>query len=260
MQKVALLLALATALTSALAGCSPASSAALDGRDFLSVAVTEAGVNKPLVPGTQIRLSFTPGNLGAQAGCNTIGGTYRLDGGQLVFEGGGMTEMGCDPERHAQDDWLVAFLSSRPTVQLAGDNLTLTSGATVIRLLDRRVADPDRPLVGPTWVLVALISGAGADGAVSSIPEGVVASLRFLEDSTLEVQTGCNQGGGRWALEGSTIRFEPIALTKRACVDDTAKVETAVMTVLGAGNVQPTIRASTLVLQAGGSGLQFEAR
>lgn len=243
----------------AAAACTPASSAAVDGREFLSVSVTDGGIDRPLVAGTQIRLSFSAGSLGAQAGCNHIGGDYRLDGDRLVFEGAGMTEMGCDPARHAQDDWLVQFLSSRPTAQLIVDELVLTSGATVIRLADRRVADPDRPLVGPTWVLVALFQG-GADGAVSSVPNGVVASLRFHDDGTVDVQTGCNEGGGRWVLDGSSIRFSDIVLTERACLDGAGEVEGVVTAVLGSGNVQPTIQADQLVLQAGGQGLQLEAR
>jgi len=243
----------------AASACTPASSMALDGREFLSVAVTDGGIDRPLVAGTQLRLSFSAGSLGAQAGCNHIGGNYRLDGDRLVFEGAGMTEMGCDPARHAQDDWLIQFLSSRPTAQLVVDELVLTSGATVIRFADRRVAAPDRPLVGPTWVLVALIEG-GADGAVSSVPNGVLASLRFHDDGRVEVQTGCNDGGGRWALDGSSIRFADIVLTERACLDGAGQIEGSVMAVLGSGNVLPTIQADQLVLQAGGQGLQLEAR
>lgn len=260
MTNVSSLPAILLAVTAlAAAACTPASSAALDGREFLSIAVTDGGVARPLVAGTQIRLSFSTGSLGAQAGCNHIGGSYRLDGDRLVFEDAGMTEMGCDPARHAQDDWLVEFLSSRPTTQLIVDELVLTSGATVIRLADRRVADPDRPLVGPTWVLVALSEG-GADGAVSSVPDGVVASLRFHDDGTVDVQTGCNDGGGRWALDGSSIRFADLVLTERACLDGAGDVERVVMAVLAAGDVQPEIRADQLVLQAGGRGLQLEAR
>lgn len=240
------------------AGCTPAA-ADLDGRDFLSVTVTDNGAARPLVAGTQIRLSFTPGSLGAQAGCNHIGGTYRIDGGVLVFEGPGMTEMGCDPQRHAQDDWLVTLLSSRPTLELVGDNLTLTAGATVVRLADRRVVDPDRPLAGPTWVLVALING-GVDGAVSSIPDGVVASLTFLDDGTVQVQTGCNSGSGRWALDGPAIRFADLVLTVQGCLGSAGEVEGSLLSVIGSVNVQPTIQASQLLLQAGGQGLQFEAR
>ena len=54
------------------AGCSllpGGGSPALAGRDFLSTSVTVAGLDQPLVAGTQIRLSFSEdGMLGAMAG------------------------------------------------------------------------------------------------------------------------------------------------------------------------------------------------
>ncbi len=75
------------------------------GRRFQSTAVTEAGKDRPLVAGTRIDLSFfDDGRLSAQAGCNTIGGSGRIDGDRLVLgDGLSMTEMGCDGPRHSQD-------------------------------------------------------------------------------------------------------------------------------------------------------------
>ena len=108
-------------------------------RDFLSVAVTDGGAAQA-ARRRDARSASTSGatDLGASAGCNSIGGTYRIDGGRLVFEGGGMTEMGCDAERHAQDDWLVAVPRLEAAVRLAGNELTLDSGATVVRLARSR--------------------------------------------------------------------------------------------------------------------------
>ena len=65
------------------AGSDPTSSAdpmSVDGRTFLSTDVTQDGEERPLVDGTQIRLAFSDGQLSASAGCNTIGGTYSIDG------------------------------------------------------------------------------------------------------------------------------------------------------------------------------------
>lgn len=244
------------------AGCSAtAAPPQLTDRAFLSVAVTDRGAARALVAGTRIRLDFRATDLGASAGCNSIGGTWSVQGGKLVFEGGGMTEMGCDPERHAQDDWLADFLSSGPAIQLVGDELVLTSGATVLRLADRRVVDPDRALVGPTWVVVSLIGPGGDGGAVSSLPEGVVASLRFHDGGVVDVASGCNQGSGRWALDGTGLRFSDLVTTEMACVGDRGAVEAAVFTVLGAGFVEADIEADQLTLQApAAQGLQLQAR
>ena len=141
----------------------------LGGRDFLSTSVTADGEPFALVDGTRVRLSFADGRLTASAGCNTIGYTYQLDGDTLVVEGGAMTEMGCDPALHDQDEWLSEFLASRPTVAANGNDLVLTSDGTVMDLLDAEVAEPDLALAGTLWTVDSIIS---AD-AVSSIPAGV---------------------------------------------------------------------------------------
>ena len=80
-----------------LAACSAAgapgpSAASLDGRIFLSTAIDGA----TLVPNTQVRLSFTDGNLNANAGCNHLGGAYTTDGNRIVTGQMSTTEMGCE--------------------------------------------------------------------------------------------------------------------------------------------------------------------
>jgi heat shock protein HslJ len=236
-------------------GCSAAAAGSIGDREFLSVAVTDGGAPKQLVPGTRIRLTFAGDDLGAQAGCNSIGGTYRIDGGRLVFAGGSMTEMGCGPERHAQDDWLVDLLDSSPTVRLNGDELVLESGSTLIRLMDRTVVEPDANMVGPTWKLVSIIDG----DAVSSIPDGQGATLKFGADGTVEVFAGCNRGGGTWSAVGAGIEVGPIGLTKMACDGPSATIEAAVLEVLEAGSIAASIKSDILTLQAGGNGLQLQA-
>ena len=235
-----------------LAGCGAvASPPGLEGREFLSIAVTEGGADRPLVAGTRIRLSFRDGQLGASAGCNLMGGAYRLEGGRLVVNAAAMTEMGCDEPRHAQDDWLFGFLGARPTVGLAGNELILQVGDTVIRLLDREVAEPDLPLVGPTWTVDSILSG----DVVSSVPPGVVATIRFGPDGRFELETGCNQGGGQIAGDGSTLRFLDLVLTRRACDGPAGDMEAAVLAVLGRDPVTYQIEAQALTLSAGDRGL-----
>ncbi|MCI0345498.1 MAG: META domain-containing protein [Chloroflexi bacterium] len=246
-----------TVVTVALAGCgllnAGSSAPGIAGRTFLSTGVTVGGAPHALVNGTQIRLSFTAdGSFGAQAGCNIMGGTYRLDGGILTIQGGGMTEMGCDPARHDQDDWLFEILGSRPTLALNGNNLVLTAGDTVITLVDREVAEPDLVLVGPTWTVTSVITG----DAVSSIPAGVVASLTFDAAGGVTFNTGCNSGGGRYTIEGSTIRFSDLVTTDIACGGAAGAMEA---TVLGILNGAPTfaIDASQLSLRVGSGGIDL---
>lgn len=241
-------------LVAATAGCS-ASAPQLANREFLSVAVTEGGVAKPLVAGTRIRLNFTATTLGASAGCNSIGGDYRIVSGLLIFEGVSMTEMACDPDRMAQDQWLVEFLGSKPGIRLAGDELTLDGGSTVVRLMDRKVVEPDLALVGPVWTVESIISG----DAVSSVPNGATATLAFKGDGTLAVNAGCNQGGATWKAVGAGIEVTDLALTKKACEGAGGQLESAVVAVLRAGSIAAAIDGNQLTLQAGTNGLQLRA-
>ena len=249
---------LALALLAILAGaaCAVAPATSLGDREFLSVNVTDGGAPRPLVPGTRIRLHFSGSNLGASAGCNSLGGSYRIEGGRLVFSGGGMTEMGCDPQRHAQDDWLVAFLASNPNVRLDGNDLILESGSVVVTLRDRTVVEPDANLVGPTWTLVSIIQG----DAVSSVPQGQSATLKFGNDGSFELFAGCNRGGGTWQAVGGGIDFSQILLTKMACDGPASAIEGAMLGVLEADSTSAAIESNTLTLQAGANGLQFDAR
>ena len=236
------------------AGCSAASFSLTD-REFLSTAVVDGGAPLALAPGTRIRLTFQATDLGVSAGCNHIGGAYRIDGGRLVFEGVAMTEMGCDPQRDRQDQWLIAFLTSKPAVQLLGTDLTLDNGQTQIRLADRTVVEPDLNIAGPTWTVVSLIDGDTA----SSVPAGATATLVFGADGSLQVNDGCNRGSGRWAAEGTGIRVSDVILTKMACEGPGGALEAAVLAVLNQGNIAAEIKASRLTLQAAGRGLQLQS-
>lgn len=240
-----------------LAGCAGAAPAQLEGRTFLSTRVTDKGAVRPLVPGTSIRLTFKgDGGLAVNAGCNHMGGTYRIEGGILRFEGGAMTEMGCDQARHDQDDWIFGLFGSRPMIAVAGNDLTLTAGDVVIRLVDLEVADPDLPLVGPTWTVNSIVAG----DAVSSIPDGIEATLQFRPDGRVDIQTGCNQGGGSYAVDGNRIRFAEIALTKMACDASRGQMEAAVLAVLAAEDLTYATEAGSLTLQAGPQGLVLAGR
>ena len=245
--------ALAFVVMSLTAGCSAASLSLVD-REFLSTAVVDGGAPLALAPDTRIRLSFQVTNLGASAGCNQIGGTYRIEGGRLIVGDLASTLMGCDQQRDKQDQWLIAFLTSKPAVQLLGTDLALDNGQTQIRLADRTVVEPDLNISGPTWTVVSLIDGDTA----SSVPAGATATLVFGADGALQVNDGCNRGSGRWVAEGTGIRVSDVILTKIACDGPGGALEAAVLAVLNQGTVAAEIKASSLTLQAGGKGLQLQ--
>ncbi len=222
---------------------------ALDGRSFVSTRVLERGLERPLVPGTRIELSFSQGRVSARAGCNLMGAPYRLQGGRLRLVGDvSMTEMGCDPERHEQDAWLSAFLGSSPRVRLEGTRLTLAAEGTVIELVDLEVAEPDLPLQGTRWRLGTIVDGEVA----ATVPGGLRAWLRFPDERTVEVFTGCRKWTGSVERSGEVLAIGHLAFRAEAlCTARAVALEQDVMAVLGGGRIAYEIDGPTLILRAG---------
>jgi heat shock protein HslJ len=106
--------------------------AGLEGRTFLSTAVD----GRVLVAGSRITLSFRAGQIGASAGCNSMGGAYRLDGDRVVAPQLAISEIGCDQALMTQDEWIADLLNGS-TLTLDGANLTLARNGVRVTFLDR---------------------------------------------------------------------------------------------------------------------------
>lgn len=222
----------------------PGGSPSVDGRTFLSVEVTGA----TLVPGTRISLRFADGQVQATAGCNHLSAPYAWDGTTLVVTGMAGTEMGCDPARHAQDEWLAELLTSRPALTVEGDSLTVSGKDVTVRLLDREVADPDRPLVGSRWVVDSIIDGE----TVSSVPGDEEAYFIFESTDSgghqVSGNSGCNQFHGDVTVGEEAITFGRVGSTKMACSGAAGALEQAVSTLFDGRPVAYTIEAQRLTL------------
>jgi len=112
----------------------------LDGRTYVSTRVE----GYELVDGTHVELTFEGDQLGFSAGCNSGGATWSVEGDVLVIGGGmAMTEMFCEPPALMdQEAWSSELLTSRPTVTLDGDTMTLTAQRAVVTFSDREDAAP----------------------------------------------------------------------------------------------------------------------
>jgi len=259
----------AAALASGLAGCGSddRGSGAADGTTlgdlanatFVSTRVTKGGHDYPLVRGTRINLQFWDSRLSAQAGCNILGGDAALRDGVIDVGGGlSMTEMGCAQRLMRQDDWLADLLGNGPMATLEDDQLTLTSGDTVVDFLNEETANPDRPLTGTTWTLETL-GGSAADSSAASVPSGVTSTLSIDEDGRVSIMPGCNGGGGEATIGDGVISFGPIALTRMACPSAEMETENFVMRVVD-GEVHYSIDADTLTLTKGDDMLIYRTR
>ncbi len=196
--------------------------AALDGRTFLSTEVT----GLTLVDGTRVSLDFTTSDaetatLGGTAGCNRFGSPFWITDGRLQAEAFSMTEMACEPTALMdQDSAVVAFLSAAPAISLDGDALVLTGDTITMTLLDREVADPDRPLDGTTWTIDTVLTSMAA----STVPLGITPTLVF-DGAEVQVDTGCNTGSAPATIDGQQITFGPLILTEVACSDEVGAFE-----------------------------------
>ncbi len=220
----------------------------LDGRTFLSTAAT--GIE--LVADTRVSITFENGTVRANAGCNTMSGDYELVDGRIVVAQLTATEMGCDPPRHAQDDAIASLLMLGASYELTGDELVLRRDAIELRLTDRRVADPDRPLVGTAWELDTLIDGEVA----STSPAGYAATLR-IEGDRFTLDGSCNDFDGPVTVEGDRLVFGQTRMTAVGC-GDLEEIERRLMSFFQ-GEATFTIEADRLTITNGDRGLAFRA-
>jgi heat shock protein HslJ len=233
-----------------------AGSTPIEGRTLVVTAVTDAGKPHAVVPGSQIRLTFTDGTLGLQAGCNALSGSYTIDGDMVTVGPIGGTEMGCPQDLMAQDTWLAGLFAAPVTI--AEDPLTLTAGDVVLELADRADVSPDASLTGTRWVLDSIVTG----DAASSVPQGVEAELTIRENGRVLLTTGCNGAGGTVEITGDSLVWGEIVRELRACPGPAGEVERRVLAVL-AGETAYRIEEKSLSItnrDEGGLGFRAEAR
>lgn len=234
---------------SAAAGGVPPTREQLDARTFIVTGTT----GHDLVVKSEVSLRFEDGLLAVSAGCNQMSGAYEVKDGVLQLRSMVTTAMACEQPLMDQDRWISAFLPGA-TVTLDGDTLTLSKDGVMLTATDKKVAMPDKPIEGTTWVVDALLGNQ----VVSSVPEGVTATLVFAAGRVV-VDTSCNKGNGAAAIAGTSITFGPIAITMMACSGPSGEVERQVLAVL-AGDVSFTIDADVLHLRGTGGGLDLHAR
>ena len=253
----ALLCALPLVALAACGGIGAPSSLDLQGRTFLAQEILEAGVQVELVPDTVLSLRFpSEERLGASSGCNSFDAGFELDGDVLEIRNGARTEMGRDAERMEQDDWYFGFLQSSPTLSVIGDTIELEGGDVFIAFLDQEIATPDLDLVGPTWIVDTHYVGQGASSYLTTAP----ATLLFAGDGTVAVDTACNSGSATWTAQGGALVFDDLILTGIACDGNDARIEGALVDLLGSTDpVDWSIDVARLDLLRGDEGLGLVA-
>lgn len=224
------------------------------GRTFISTDVE----GEPIPGGGPLTLSFPePGRITAVAGCNNAVGAVDLADGTLSTEQLALTMRACTGEAAGADAWMQRFLESGPQWTLEENTLTLVGEQSTVTLLDKKIAQPDRPIAGTTWQVTSFISPQATETSVAL--EAAAPNFTIADDGTLSGSAGCNRMTGRADVTDSVITFEPIATTMMMCDEDTMAVEAAVLGALN-GELTATVDGDTMRIQrADGIGLDLRA-
>jgi heat shock protein HslJ len=229
----------------------------LDDTSWVATSITEGGERRALVAGSELRVEFRDGRISINAGCNGMGGDYRLSTDSELSTGTlSGTMMACDQPLMDQESWLSGTVFAAPLIaSVGGDVLTLSRDGLELQLTDRAIASPDAALQDTAWQLDGIVTGQ----SVSSVPAGHTPTLTIRSDGTVAVHTGCNGGRSSATVSGGTVTFGPLMTTKMACADAGGQqTEAAVLAVLRAA-VAWSITEKTLTLTNGDHGLVYRA-
>lgn len=225
--------------------CSSAASSAdaIEGNEYWSTSVDRDGAPYPLVADTRITLRFDDGSLQARAGCNSIGGAYSVQNDELQVANLSMTEMGCEPARQAQDDFLIAVLSASPALTVDGDSLRLETASASIDLIDAAIANPDQPLEGTLWEIDGFLSGDTA----SSFATDVRGTVR-IENGAMELFDGCASTELPIEIVDGELRFSPVGMPPVEDCDAPPGYRQSIYTAFSRGSLAYDIDGTNLTL------------
>ena len=127
-----------------------------------------------------------------------------------------MTEMGCEPARMEQDEWVADLLTSGPELSPLGDGFTLGGTGVTVRFATEP-APEDLPLEGTTWLLESTVDG---DVASSSVGGPASSTARFrITDGRVVGFDGCDELAGSVEVTADSIRASgDLSGTERQCL------------------------------------------
>jgi heat shock protein HslJ len=179
------------------------------------------------VEGSSLTLFFSNDDkAGGNAGCNTYGGTYKVNGSNLTFSEMMSTMMACEPPLMDQEQAYLKALGDTKTYESSAERLTLKDGSGN-ELAVFAVYQPSA-LIG-SWQALAINNGKQA---VVSVMIGTSVTAIFGADGTLTGNDGCNNYNGTYTLDDDKITIGPLATTRMACEQATMDQEQAYLNAL----------------------------
>jgi len=129
MKKLLILLLISIVVISA---CTPQPSMPLIGTWKLT-AYGAKNAPAPAVTDANAFLTFSAdGSVGGNGGCNSLGGSYTVNGDEITFREITSTLMACDDERMTQEGVVTQVLTGTAGYEIQNNTLTLTNGDNVL--------------------------------------------------------------------------------------------------------------------------------
>lgn len=212
---------------------------------------TIAGRSMPA--GTNVTLLFGAVQASGFSGCNQYRlGYATLDTG-LLFGAPSRTTKACGDPVDTFETGYFSSLSSVTHWAISGDTLTMTkaTGETILTYTRMVPATVEGP-----WTITMVNNG---NGAVSTVPAGVSASISFQADGTVQGFGGCNDFSGGYSTgDNGTISIGPLMSTMKACDDPAGSFEVQLLTALQ-NATKWEVTAGTLDLRDDSGAQQVEA-
>ena len=217
------------------------------GVDWVLTSLAVDGTMGPVPEGVTPTLRLEDGQVSGSTGCNSFSGSYTLDATSLTFGALATTAMACaDPLGAVEGPYLVALA-------LVG-GWSLTDGT--LQLLDAagqpllEYSSQAASLEGTTWILAQ----QAVDGALSPIPDGVLATL-LMQDGASGGSGGCNSWFGDYTLDGTSLTFSDIGSTMMFCEGPAGEVEQAYLANLADVATYTIVGSQLNLLSADGAPL-----
>ena len=204
----------------------PAESVAVDITDLAGTSWMWVGFTDPMQQfnvedPTNYTIVFQgDGTLNIVADCNNAMGSYKINGQSINIEVGPMTMAMCSPESRSDD--FVKHLGFAAIYFLEGDHLfidLMADGGTMefaAGTVAETTADENAMVVSltsHTWELGSYVH----ENEVVGIDKPENYTLTFLPDGSFIVKADCNNAGGSYVDDGSSLNIEVGPVTTASC-------------------------------------------
>lgn len=175
------------------------------------------------IAGTTLTAAFAENQVGGSAGCNQYSGAYLTSNGNLTIREIAMTEMFCmEPAGVVeQEQSFLSALASAAGYRVTDGRLKILdpAGNTMLTFTPPPPL-PEAALENTTWSLTTFVEGETAASLVS----GTAITLR-LAGGELSGSAGCNDYGGSYAMQQSTLKISNVVITEKGCLEPAGIME-----------------------------------